>query len=158
MSWLPACLPCGACLLALVPGCPPASGAQLTQPPPLLLPARSPKNTYQDQAGQTACIWCPAGSSTESQGSSACDACPLGSYSPAINKPCMLAPAGAYVPTTGATSFLACPAGSYTSDTGNSECSACSPGTFSPNSNSTACTKCPAGTKSEANATSCTAW
>lgn len=44
-------------------------------------------NQYQPRAGQTTCIQCPAGTSTQDTGNFECTPCPLGYYSPRAGAP-----------------------------------------------------------------------
>ena len=62
-------------------------------------------NTYQPMVGQTRCLQCPAGSSTQDEGNTECQPCPIGYYSSSAAAACIAAPKGTYVEDVGAQTY-----------------------------------------------------
>ena len=81
-----------------------------------------PAGTYS-LSGDTACVYCDAGSYTNLPGQTSC----------------LFADAGSYIALSGATAMSVCPAGRYTAGSGMHSCADCSGGTFQPRAGMTSC-------------------
>ena len=135
--------------------------------------------TFADEAGQSSCTPCPAGTYGMLSGSvraefcfncdvgyfaheaglQSCLPCPPGSYvNTTGNSECDLCPPGSFMDNFGGVNITVCapcPAGSYTDVPGTGECKPCAEGTYNPLPGATSCQKCPAGSAlAESNATS----
>ena len=112
--------------------------------------------TYQDQAQQTSCNTCPAGSAC-TRGSTGPTACEPGSYSASGAPVCTDCVAGKYQSASGASSCVDVDAGYYSLARAATQL-ACSPGTFSASGGQSSCVQRPAGTyQLSPGQTSCTA-
>ncbi|XP_071497251.1 uncharacterized protein [Diadema antillarum] len=98
-----------------------------------------PRGSYQELAGQSHCVPCEEGQSTEGEGSinaTQCkDICEAGHFSTSGLVPCRACEMGTYQPTPMSASCLPCPNGTSTMDTAASsqdQCLEwCQPGSFS---------------------------
>ncbi|KAH8062471.1 hypothetical protein JL722_3389 [Aureococcus anophagefferens] len=82
----------------------------------------APAGTYS-LSGDTACVYCDAGSYTNLPGQTSC----------------LFADAGSYIALSGATAMSVCPAGRYTAGSGMHSCADCAGGTFQPHAGMTSC-------------------
>lgn len=123
------------------------------------IPALCVRGEYQDEAGQTGCKLCPAGTFGDRFGlerADDCVPCPAGTARAAEGGAgrgsCAACPAGRYASTTGLRECRACPRGTFKASLGGdsvSACQACPAGTTTPSEgaeDSSSCTPCPAGT------------
>jgi hypothetical protein len=135
---------CGATSLTPCPGgtyesnygaagpCDPAPpGKFVPDPPPnavagAVFPTLCPVATYQPNSGQTSCLPCPQGTTTDGPGSTGCVThCKAGAYSATGDEPCTQAPIGTYVSTEAATEPTPCPPGTSTPATGATSADDC---------------------------------